>query len=331
MADAGRANLGSDVVAPRPIIIDTDPGQDDAIAILLALASPELDVLGITTVAGNVPLPLTTRNALAVCALAGRADVPVFAGCPRPMLRPLHTAEEVHGRTGLDGADLPPPATAAQPTHAVDWLVDTLMAAPAEGVTVCPIGPLTNIAMAIVKEPRVLRGIREIVLMGGGFFAGGNSTPAAEFNIFVDPHAAHVVFTSGAKLTMVPLDCTHRALMQWPWIEGLRDLGPPIGKATAGMLSFYQRYDMAKYGEAGGPLHDPCVIAFLLRPELFDGRDCHVSIETTSALTIGMTVVDWWGTTGGPPNCRVLDRIDADRFFSLIRERLTRLPAAGRP
>ena len=315
-------------MAARPIIIDTDPGQDDAIAILMALASSELEVLGITTVAGNVPLPLTTRNALAVCELAGRPDVPVFAGCSRPLLRPLHTAEEVHGPTGLDGADLPHPAIAAQPDHAVDWLVDTLLAAPDESVTLCPIGPLTNLAMAIVKEPRVLRGIREIVLMGGGFFAGGNSTPVAEFNMFVDPHAAHVVFSSGARLTMVPLDCTHKALMPRAWIEGLRDLGPPVGPAVAGMLPFYQRYDMARYGEAGGPLHDPCVIAFLLRPDLFDGRDCHVRIETASELTMGMTVVDWWGATGGPPNCRVIDCVDADGFFALIREHLAQLPTA---
>ena len=312
-----------------PIIIDTDPGQDDAIAILAALASPELDVLGITTVAGNVPLDLTTRNALAVCELAGRGDLGVYAGCSRPLVRPLLTAEQVHGATGMDGADLPPPAASVRPAHAVDWLVDTLLAAPPDSVTLCPIGPLTNIAMAIVKEPRILGHVRDIVLMGGSAFVGGNTTPAAEFNIYVDPHAAHVVFASGAKLTMVPLDCTHKALMPAPWIESLRDLGPPVGTTCAAMLSFYERFDIDKYGEDGGPLHDPCVIAYLLRPDLFGGKACAVGVEIAAEATMGMTVVDWWGVTGRPANCRVIDRIDAPGYFALLRDRLARLPLSG--
>ena len=197
----------------RKIIIDTDPGQDDAVAILLALASPgELDVRGITTVAGNVPLALTSLNARKVCELAGRDDVAVYAGCERPMVRELITAEYVHGATGLDGADLPDPTMALQPTHAVDFLVETLMAGDEGEITLCPLGPLTNIAMALLREPRIASKVREIVLMGGGFFEGGNVTPAAEFNIFVDPHAADVVFTSGIPITMMPLDVTHQAL-----------------------------------------------------------------------------------------------------------------------
>lgn len=312
-------------MAGRPIIIDTDPGQDDAIAILLALASPELEVLGITTVAGNVPLPLTAANALKVCELAGRNAVPVFAGCPRPLLRPLHTAEEVHGRTGLDGSDLPEPVMRLQRRHAVDWLVDTLLAAPDRAVTLCMLGPLTNLAVAMVKAPAILPKIREIVLMGGAFFEGGNTTPAAEFNIYVDPHAAHVVFTSGVPLTMIPLDCTHRALMSYAWIDSLRALGTPVGRAAAAMLAFYERYDMEKYGQPGGPLHDPCVIAFLLRPDLFSGKTCNVRIETAAEAAIGMTVVDWWGVTRLPPNATVLNRVDAEAYFSLIRERLARL------
>lgn len=309
----------------RPIIIDTDPGQDDAIAILLALASPELEVLGITTVAGNVPLPLTSVNALKVCELARRTAVPVFAGCPRPLLRPLHTAEEVHGRTGLDGPDLPAPRMALRERHAVDWLVDTLLAAPDGAITLCTLGPLTNIAVAMVKAPAILPKIREIVLMGGAFFEGGNSTPSAEFNIYVDPHAAHVVFTSGVPLTMIPLDCTHRALMSREWIESLRALGTPVGAAAAEMLAFYERYDMEKYGQPGGPLHDPCVIAWLLRPELFGGKPCNVRIETAAEATVGMTVVDWWRVTKLPRNAMVLNRIEAEGFFTLIRERLARL------
>lgn len=310
----------------RPIIIDTDPGQDDAIAILLALASPELEVLGITAVAGNVPLPLTEKNARKVCELAGRPEMKVFAGCARPLVRRPVTAEQVHGKTGLDGPNLPEPKMPLQPQHAVDWLIDTLRQAPAGSITLCPLGPLTNIATAMIKAPDIVARIGEIVLMGGGFFEGGNTTPAAEFNIYVDPHAAHVVFTSGVKLTMHPLDVTHKALMTRSWIESLHTLGNRSGKAAAAMLDFYERFDMEKYGAAGGPLHDPCVIAYLLRPELFAGKDCSVAIETQSELTMGMTVVDWWNVTPEPPNCRVINAIDAAGFYALIRERLALLP-----
>ena len=311
---------------PRPIIIDTDPGQDDAIAILLALASEEFDVLGITVVAGNVPLALTEENARKVCELAGRPDTKVFAGCARPLVRPQVTAEEVHGKTGLDGPDLPPPTMPLQDQHAVDWMIETLRAAPARSITLCTLGPLTNVAAALIKAPDIAPRIAEIVMMGGGFFEGGNTTPTAEFNIYVDPHAAHVVFTSGVKLTMHPLDVTHKALMTRAWIDSLRALGSNTGVAAAAMLDFYERFDMEKYGEEGGPLHDPCVLAYLLKPELFGGKDCSVQIETGSELTMGMTVVDWWNVTPAPNNCRVINRIDAAGFYDLIRERLARLP-----
>ena len=312
-------------MAPRPIIIDSDPGTDDAIAIWLALASPELELLGVTTVAGNVPLALTAKNARKVCELAGRAEVKVFAGCSRPLLRSLVTAESFHGHDGLGHAPLPEPTLPLQPAHAVDWLVDTLMAAGEAGVTLCPIGPLTNLALAIVKEPRILPKIREIVLMGGGFFAGGNTTPAAEFNIHVDPHAAQVVFTSGVPLTMMPLDVTHKALMTPARIAAVRALATPVAEAAAAMMAAYGAHDAEKYAREGGPLHDPCVIAYLLEPGIFGGRDCHVQIETASEATLGMTVVDWWGVSGRPANCRVIDEIDADRFFALLTERLARL------
>jgi purine nucleosidase len=310
----------------RRIIIDTDPGQDDAVAILLALASPdELDVVGITTVAGNVPLPLTSLNARKICELAGCTDVPVYAGCERPMLRALHTAEYVHGPTGIDGADLPEPTMPLRPEHAVDFLVETLLGSGDGEITLCPLGPLTNLAMALVKQPRIAGKIREIVLMGGGFFEGGNATPAAEFNVYVDPHAAHVVFTSGVPITMMPLDVTHGALATPARVAAFGALGTPAGDAVAGMLDFFDRYDVEKYEIEGAPLHDPCVIAYLLQPELFSGRKCHVAIATDDGPTIGMTLVDWWDVTPDPPNAMVMRHVDADRFFALLVERIGRL------
>ena len=310
----------------RTLIIDTDPGQDDALALLLAFASPELEVVGVTAVAGNVPLALTQKNARRVCELAGRPDVAVHAGCSRPMLRPLITAEEVHGRTGLDGPDLPEPTMPLQPGHGVDFIIERCLAAGPAGITLCPLGPLTNIAMAIIKEPGILPNIEEIVLMGGGFFEGGNVTPAAEFNIHVDPHAAHVVFTAGVPMTMLPLDATHSAPMDPAWVASLRRLGNRTGGAAADMLEFYERFDVEKYGTTGGPLHDPCVIAYLLHPEHFSGRACHVAVEITSEVTMGMTVVDWWGTSGRPANCRVIRTVDSAGYYSLLTERLARLP-----
>lgn len=309
---------------PRRIIIDTDPGQDDALAIMLALASLELAVEGIVTVAGNVPLALTTKNALKLVELTGRTDVPVIAGAARPLVRPLVTAEYVHGATGMDGAVLPEPTTRPVDRHGVDWLVDTIMAAPAGTFTLCPIGPLTNVAMALVREPRIAGRLREIVMMGGGFFEGGNITPAAEFNIYVDPHAAAAVFASGIRITMVPLDVSHKALIRRPWLARVAALGNPVAVAAAGFLDFFERFDVEKYGSAGGPLHDPCVIAYLLRPELFGGRACNVAIELSGEHTLGMTVVDWWGVTTRPKNAFVLRDIDADGFFALLYEALAR-------
>ena len=312
-------------MSARKIIIDTDPGQDDALAILLALGSPELDVVGITAVAGNVPLSYTTRNALLVCELAGRVDVPVFAGCERPMIRPLVTAENVHGKTGLDGPDWGPPQLKVRPQHAVDWIIQTLMAADDGEFTFCPIGPVTNLAMAMVREPGIIPKLREIVTMGGGFFVGGNITPAAEFNVYVDPHAASVMYQSGVPIVTMPLDVTHSALMDRKWIESIRDIGGPIGKKTAEMLSFYERFDLERYGGQGGPLHDPATIAYLLCPELYAGKDVFVEIETQSELTMGMTVVDYWNNRGQPSNCHWVGEVDSEAFFELIRERLGNL------
>lgn len=309
----------------RKIIIDTDPGQDDAVAILLALGSPELEVLGITCVAGNVPLALTTKNARIVCELAGRRDVKVFAGCDRPLLRQLVTAEYVHGKTGLDGIPLPEPTMPLQDQHAVDFIIETLRHEAPGTVTLCPLGPLTNIATAFRRAPEIISKVAQIVLMGGAYFEVGNTTPAAEFNIYVDPQAAEIVFKSGVSLVVVPLDATHKALTTRPRIEAFRALNTPVGAAVASWTDFFERFDMAKYGSEGAPLHDPCVIAWLLRPDLFEGRFINVEIETHSELTMGMTVADWWRVTPRDANALFLRDIDAQGFYSLLTERLARL------
>ncbi len=309
----------------RKIIIDTDPGQDDAVAILLALASPELDVVGITAVAGNVPLRLTEKNARKVCELAGKPNMRVYAGAVRPLVRPLVTAEHVHGKTGLDGPDLPEPTMPLQALHGVDFIIETILANPAGAITLCPLGPLTNIALALIRAPEIAQRICEIVLMGGGFFEGGNITPAAEFNIYVDPQAADVVFKSGIPIVMMPLDVTHKALTSRVRVDRFRAMKTPVGDATAELLDFFERFDEQKYGTDGGPLHDPCVIAYLLKPDLFKGRACNVSIETNSELTMGMTVVDWWHVTGREPNATVMRDIDDEGFFELLTERIGRL------
>ena len=310
--------------AQQKIIIDTDPGQDDAVAILLALASPELDILGITAVAGNVPLKLTEKNARKICELAGKRETRVFAGASRPLMRQLVTAEEVHGKTGLDGPDLPEPTMPLESQHAVDFIVETLMREEPGSVTLCPLGPLTNIALALIREPRIASRIGRIVLMGGGFFEGGNVTPAAEFNIYVDPHAADVVFRSGAPIVMMPLDVTHKVLTRAGRVAAIRALGSKVGVATAQMLEFFERFDEEKYGSDGGPLHDPCVIAWLLKPELFRGRECNVVVETGSELTMGMTVIDWWGVTKRQKNATVMRDVDDEGFFALLVDRLGR-------
>ena len=310
----------------RKIIIDTDPGQDDAVAILLALASPDaLEVLGITCVAGNVPLSLTAKNARIVCELAGKPETKVFAGCDRPLGRDLVTAEHVHGKTGLDGPNLPDPVMPLQEQHAVDFIIETLRREAPGTVTLCPLGPLTNIATAFSKAPDIVERVAEIVLMGGAYFEVGNITPAAEFNIYVDPQAADIVFKSGTPIVVMPLDVTHKALVTKERNDAFRALGTKVGISVAQMTDFFERFDKEKYGSTGAPLHDPCVTAYLLAPELFTGRRVNVEIETTSELTMGMTVADWWGVTDRAQNALFIGDIDADGFFALLTERLARL------
>ena len=313
-------------MARRKIIIDTDPGQDDAFAILLALGSPdELEVLALTAVAGNVPLPLTELNCRKICELAGRPDIRVFAGCEAPLKRKLVTAEHVHGKTGLDGPILPQPTMRLQDQNAVDFIIDTLRHEPAHTVTLCPLGPLTNIAQAFLVAPDIVGRVQQIILMGGAYFEVGNITPTAEFNIYVDPEAADIVFRTGVPLVVMPLDVTHKVLTTRARVEKFRAIGTEVGRVAAEWADFFERFDMEKYGSEGGPLHDPTVIAYLLRPELFKGRHVNVEIETGSALTLGMTVADWWGVTDRPANALFIRDVDAQGFFDLLTERLARL------
>jgi purine nucleosidase len=317
-------------VGKRKIIIDCDPGHDDAVAILLTLASPdEIDLLGITCVAGNAPLALTSTNALRVCELAGQPQTRVYAGCVRPMIRDLVTAQNVHGQSGLDlpdGTSLPDPIMNMQPEHATKFIIETLLSEPQASVTLCTLGPLTNVAMAMVQEPAIISRIREIVLMGGAAITPGNVTPAAEFNIYVDPEAARLVFRSGVPLTMMGLDVTHQVLVTDDRRERIRRDGGRVSEVVADLMSFYCRFDLDRYGMEGGPLHDPCVIAHLLDDSIFSTRHTNIEVETHSELTLGETVADWWGMTDRAPNCRVGERADHEKFFDLLIERLARFP-----
>ena len=315
--------MGLKMIRKRDIIIDTDPGQDDALAILLALASPELNVLGLTAVAGNVPLALTQTNIRKVCELAERQDVKVFAGCANPIERQLITAEYVHGETGLNGPELADPIMPLQQQHAVDFIIDVVLSQPSQSITLCTLGPLTNIATALSKQPKIASHIKELVMMGGGFFEGGNVTPAAEFNVYVDPDAARVVFDSGIPLVVMPLDVTHKALTTKYRIDAIRSLNTKVGNACAEWLDFFERFDEQKYGTDGGPLHDPNVIAYLLKPELYSGRHINVEVETKSELTLGMTVADYWHVTGRDRNAYWVTDVNSDGFFQLLLDRLS--------
>lgn len=310
-------------MSKRKIIIDCDPGQDDAVMLLLALACPdEFDILGITTVAGNVPLKLTQRNARLMCELAGRSDIPVFAGSSKPMVRELVTAENVHGNTGIDGVDIHEPEFALQSQGAVDFIIETLLAASDDSITLVPTGPLTNIGIAIKKQPQILSRIREIVLMGGASREGGNVTPSAEFNIYVDPHAADIVLHCERPLIIAGLDVSHQVVVKQDCIDRLKAMNSSVAAATLGMLEFFNRHDSEKYGTEGAPLHDPCTIAYLLQPELFRGKRCNVEVEVDSSLTMGHTAVDFWGVSGRPTNATWLHGVNSEGFFDLLLDRL---------
>ena len=314
----------------RRIIFDCDPGQDDAVGLFLAMSSPdELEILGITAVAGNVPLELTQRNARMMCDIAGRKEIPVYAGRDRPLVREPITAEYIHGETGIDGVEIFEPETPLQEQHAVDFIIETLLAADPGSVTLVPTGPLSNIAAAIDREPAILEHIEQIVLMGGAMRESGNRSPSAEFNIIVDPHAADIVFNCGRPITAFGLDVTHQVLSTRERVARIKALDNPVADATAGMLSFFHKYDSKKYGSEGAPLHDPCTIAFLLRPALFETKDVNISVETASELTMGHTAVDFWHVTDRPVNAAWAYGVDADGFYELLTDRLARFGGAA--
>ncbi|KAE9624294.1 pyrimidine-specific ribonucleoside hydrolase RihA [Aeromonas veronii] len=304
-----------------PVILDCDPGHDDAIALILALASPELKVLAVTTSAGNQTPDKTLNNALRILTLLGRDDIPVAAGAPKPLARELIIADNVHGESGLDGPKLPDPAFAPQAMTGIELMARSLRES-AEPVTLVPTGPLTNIALLLAAHPELKGKIARIVLMGGAAGAG-NWTPAAEFNIYVDPEAADMVFKSGIPITMCGLDVTHEAQVMDEDIERVRGITNPVAQCVAGLLDFFMIYHRdPKWGFAGAPLHDPCTIAWLLNPALFHGVECRVDIETRGEHTVGMTVVDRYGLTGKPANALVLLGLDRAGFIDLLVERL---------
>jgi inosine-uridine nucleoside N-ribohydrolase len=303
----------------RPILIDCDPGHDDAIAILLALASPEVDLRAVTTVAGNQTLDKTTRNALKVLELAGRTDVPVAAGADKPLRRTLRTAAHVHGESGLDGPALPEPATRPVDAHAAD-LLDELIE---PGFVLVPTGPLTNVALLLQRHPDVRERLDRIVWMGGAI-AEGNVTPAAEFNAFVDPEAAAAVFGSGIPVTMIGLDVTHRALFTRAHAERLRGTGT-AGRVVAELSDFFQQFHERRYGMSGSPIHDALAVAHVIDPTLVTTFECNVEIETASQHCDGRTVVDRWLVTNGPRNADVGIDVDAERFLELLVERIASL------
>jgi len=311
---------------PIDLIIDTDPGVDDVVALLLALAAPErLHVRAITCVAGNVRLEKTSRNALLACEWAGRRDVPVYAGAPVPLVRPPVYAADVHGVEGLPADVVHAPALALSGTDAVRYLIDTLLAVPEHSVTLAMLGPQTNLALALIQAPDIVRGIKEVVVMAGAHFNGGNVTPVAEFNVFADPHAADIVLRSQVKLTYVPLDLTHKILATPAHMAALDAMASRAGQRAARVLREYVAFDMQHYDLPGGPVHDACVIAWLMAPHLFSGRQVNVLVDSREGPTFGQTVADWYAVSGRPANALWLTDGHPEAFFKLLTDSLGRL------
>lgn len=310
----------------RKIIMDCGPGHDDAVALLLALGNPAIEVVGITTVGGNQTLEKVSRNAQVVCEIARRTDVPIFPGCDRPLIQPMRVAADIHGDTGMnvDGVELPKPTQALEATHGVDFLIDTIMAHDDGEITLVPTGPLTNIAMAVRKEPGIVKRVREVVIMGGGYHEG-NRTPVSEFNIATDPEAAHIVFEAGWPVTMVGLDLTHQALATRSVEEQIRQIGTPGADFVVGLFGFFRAVYRDNQGFDDPPVHDPCTVAYLIDPECVAVRKAPVHVELRGTLTAGMTVTDL--RAPAPADCptQVATSLDRERFWQLVVDAIRRL------
>ncbi len=319
-------SAGAAQAAPIDLIIDTDPGADDVVALLLAMASPdELKIRAITTVAGNVRLDKTSRNARLAREWGGREDIPVYAGAPKPLLRTPIYAANIHGEEGLPGVPVHEPKAGLAKGNAVQYLIDTLGKAEPHSITVAMLGPQTNLALALIQAPEITKGIKEVVVMGGAHFNGGNITPVAEFNLFADPEAAEVVLSSGVKLTYLPLDVTHKVLTSDARLSQLAAVNNQASKLVVDILNAYIKTDMDHYGMPGGPVHDASVIAYLLKPELFKGRQIHMQVDSREGPTYGQTIADWYNTLEQPSNVMWIDSADAQGFFDLLSTRLARL------
>ncbi|MGH6859579.1 MAG: nucleoside hydrolase [Phyllobacterium sp.] len=310
---------------PISIIVDCDPGIDDTIALLTAFVSPELDILGITPVCGNQPLERTVRNALQICELGGRVDIPVYAGCFRPMLRePIHG--QFHGKSGLGNTTLPEPVKKAESMSGVVFLIEALGAAAGTGgrITLCCLGPLTNVAVALRMKPQIADGIERIVMMGGAYREPGNRTMTSEFNVLADPHAAHVVFSSGIPIVALALDATHQVMLKPEHVAEFSRVSGRISATLAELMAFWDRNDMGRYGSRGGPLHDPLVMAYILAPHLFETQKARVFVEYESELCMGQTIADWYGKSGLEPNADIVTKVDAVGVIAFFLERLSR-------
>lgn len=310
----------------KKIILDCDPGHDDAVAILLALGNPEIDLLGITTVGGNQSLDKVTYNARAVLEMAHAHNIPVYAGCDRPLVRPQEVAASIHGESGLDGVEFPEPTRPLEKTHAVNYIIETIMASEPNTITLVPTGPLTNIALACRLEPKIVDRVKEVVLMGGGFHEG-NWSAVAEFNIIVDPDAAHIVFNEPWPVTMVGLDLTHQALCTPAVQQRIEEIGTPLAFFVSGLMDFFRKTYQDNQDFEDPPVHDPCTVAYLIDPTVVRTRRCPVDIELHGELTLGMTVADLRGPEPSAEEChtQVATKLDFDKFWDLVTDAIERI------
>ncbi len=303
----------------RKLILDCDPGQDDAISLFMAFAARDrFDILGVIAVAGNTSLEKTHRNARILCELTQHTDIRVYAGCDAPLHHPLATAEEVHGREGLDGIEIYTPQMPLQTQHGVDFLIDTLLGSEDETITIVPTGPLTNLATALTRQPKIAPKIKEIVLMGGAYREGGNITPSAEFNFYVDPHAAQIVLECERPITVFGLDVTHQVLSSPDILARIKSINNKVAQAAHQILQDYSRFEIDRYGIDGGPLHDPCTMAYLLQEDLFEFKQCNLRVEADSPLARGHCVLDFWNTKPLPKNVKWAHHVNHEKFFDLL-------------